>query len=183
MARVLLTSLFQTPQPHRHEATAGLYAAESIAAGIEMTGHLRRVFDLWMTKRRDRSMPARREIDPIDLGGALPFVVLWDVARPGPQITCRVAGTEICHRAGRELRGLSPEASGGEQAASIRDEYAAVVATGQVHFVERRTSWFGHPLRAYRRIVLPLAGAGGEIDFLLSCIDFGDDEYRGARLN
>ncbi len=183
MGKVLFSALFQAAQPHRHAPVAGLYAPEEIPEDIELTGQLRRVFALWMSKRHGRPMPLRSDIDPIDLHAALPFVILWDVTRPGPGFTCRVAGTEICHRAGRELRGQSLEAMAGDDGDAILEEYRSVVASGHIHIIERRISWFGRPLRAYRRMVLPLTGRSGAIDFVLTCVDFGEEGTPATRLN
>ncbi len=183
LGRVVFSSLFQAAQPRHHDPIAGLFAPEIVADEVDLPRQLHHVYNLWMLKRGDRAMPAQRDIDPIDLRWTLPFLVLWDVTRPGPGFICRVAGTEICHRAGRELRGSSLEAMAGDSVAPVLDEYRSVVRTGHIHLVERPMSWFGRPLRAYRRMVLPLSGATGQIDYVLTCVDFGEENYLATRLN
>ena len=52
----------------------------------QATSILLRGYDYWETKRGSRSMPARADIDPIEMKAFLPHVVLMDVlrdAKPG----------------------------------------------------------------------------------------------------
>lgn len=55
----------------------------------------RRAFDYWMKLRGDRSMPARSDIDPLDIRDILPHVLLLDVAHDPLDFRYRLIGTKV----------------------------------------------------------------------------------------
>jgi hypothetical protein len=73
-------------------------------------------FSYWQGLRRGRLMPARRDIDPLDIGALLPNVVLLDVihqpatewvqgASAGIDLRFRLVGTEVAARSARDYTG------------------------------------------------------------------------------
>lgn len=73
-------------------------------------------FSYWQGLRRGRLMPARRDIDPLDIGALLPNVVLLDVihrpatervegASAGLDLRFRLVGTEVAARSARDYTG------------------------------------------------------------------------------
>jgi len=73
-------------------------------------------FSYWQGLRRGRLMPARRDIDPLDIGALLPNVVLLDVIHQpatervqgvsaGLDFRFRLVGTEVAARSTRDYTG------------------------------------------------------------------------------
>jgi len=69
---------------------------------------LRKLFGYWREQRRGRPMPARSDIDPLEIGWALSriFIVDYD---PAKGLIYRLAGGEVAGVFGRgNLKGLGP---------------------------------------------------------------------------
>lgn len=59
------------------------------------------LFRYWNTKRDGRAMPARRDIDPIEMGPKLlPHLMLCELAERGNRIRFRLVGTFLVKRLG-----------------------------------------------------------------------------------
>jgi hypothetical protein len=139
---------------------------------IDDFGHVRdeRLHGLvayWLDRCRGRTMPARRDIDPVDIPWVLPFIWLNDVvsgATPadGLRFRCRLAGEAInaVHR--RSVRGLTLEDYvPAEDLPVVIEQYSAVARTPLVLHALGRVY---HRTRQYilgERIVLPLSADGG----------------------
>src|SRR5947209_3029263 len=70
----------------------------------------------WQAKRGDGAMPARRRIDPLEMGpDLLPHLLLTDLFDRGTRVRFRLVGTSIVKRFGYDPTGryLEPEAAGG----------------------------------------------------------------------
>jgi hypothetical protein len=131
-------------------------------------------FDYWSAKRGSRHVPERAEFDPAELPGVLPNLILWNVRREdGGKLAfeCRTAGTRICDLAGRELRGISVEEMHWDAPGKISAEFRHVAETGEVHYAERTMQWTRWPLVEYRRLLMPMLGQSGNVEFLLGCLD------------
>jgi len=119
---------------------------------------LRRLFDYWRGKRSGRPMPAKDDIDPIEIPWALTRIFLMDYD-PAAGFRYRLAGSDISDVFGRgNLKGLTfadilpPE---GAQVVTGRwlpivERRAAISMKGLVYLAADRT-----PLG--ERILLPLA--------------------------
>ena len=82
-------------------------AEESPLAACVSSPDLLRLFDYWRGKRQGRPMPARRDIDPLEIGWALSRIYLMDYD-PKEGFTYRLAGTEVASVFGRSnLKGLN----------------------------------------------------------------------------
>jgi hypothetical protein len=64
-----------------------------------------RLIDYWRERKRGAFSPARRDIDPADLSGLLPQVLILGRAAPG-QFAFRLAGGLVTALHGRDLRRL-----------------------------------------------------------------------------
>lgn len=128
---------------------------------------LRRLVAYWLDRRRGRTMPARRDIDPVDIPWVLPFIWLNDVVPPataadGLRFRCRLAGEAInaVHR--RSVRGLMLEDYvPADDLPVVTEQYSAVA---QTPLVLHSTGRVYHRTRQYlvgERIVLPLSADGG----------------------
>ncbi|ACJ00270.1 PAS domain-containing protein [Rhodospirillum centenum] len=142
----------------------------------------RRFVDLhtyWESRRRGSFAPARPDIDPMDIPGLLPMVVLLDVV-PGPgggaaDFRFRLVGTWIDRLFGRPLTGtLLSEARVRELGGPALDACRSVVADGHPLFAEFRIR-LGRPGQDGRggqvealALLLPLSRDGQTVDMLLA---------------
>ena len=69
---------------------------------------VRALFFYWDQKRRGRSIPSRADIDPIEIPGLLPNILLIEVERHPYRFRYRLAGTAMTRlREGRQTRELT----------------------------------------------------------------------------
>jgi hypothetical protein len=134
--------------------------------------------DWWESKRGDRAMPARAELDPAELKAILNAFVLIDVrpAAGGDDLafTYRLAGTEIDDRFGMRITGLTLEqVPFGDAGASIRQQYEAAVREKRPVFCSHNVVVGGERYVEYERLVVPLGGdVPGEVTALAAAVDF-----------
>jgi len=129
---------------------------------------LETVFALWQGNGQARS----HQIDVLHIPRALlPYVALIENC-PQQGLVFRLAGTAICHRMGRELRGVSVVSalSFGDAAGTVQP-LCQVLETRQPDLAYRSFQEDGGRFWSYVRLVLPLAGDDGNIDRLMVSID------------
>ena len=123
---------------------------------------LLRLFDYYCGKRHGRAMPARRDIDPLEIGWALDRIYLMDYV-PQEGFTYRLAGAEVSKVFERaNLKGLNlRDVIKPGRLALIEGAWMQVVEgpsvvcmTGMVYFGLDRTS-------VGERLLLPLADETG----------------------
>ena len=61
----------------------------------------------WEERRRDRSMPSRADIDPLDIPDLLPNVFLVNVSREPLEFRYRLLGTQIVRHSAADYTGKS----------------------------------------------------------------------------
>jgi hypothetical protein len=161
--------------PATHHASAAESSVTFVAAGLPDTMPverfapvIRHVFNCWRRHAKSGEIPARQDIDPINLGMALPGVALWDVA--GEAYVCRLAGTRICDMAEREVRDLRAEMIMPDPPHVTRAEFGLVCKLRQLHYCERPINRPGR-YRSYARLLFPLSSDGKTIDMLLTVLD------------
>jgi len=84
------------------------------------------LFDYWNKRRGSRQAPERRDIDPVDISGALgdTFVLAADFV---DHLRIRLAGTRVCALFGREIKGESFAALWDQASRTAVDEMLAAV--------------------------------------------------------
>lgn len=134
--------------------------------------------DWWQSKRGNRAMPARAELNPADLKSILTDLVLIDVGPAaqgeGHAFTYRLAGTEIDNHFGIRLTGRTLEQIPfGDAAASIRKQYEAAVREKRAIFCCHNVVVAGERYVEYERLVVPLSGnVPDEVTALAAAVDF-----------
>lgn len=68
---------------------------------------LRQLYAYWDARRGARTMPARSDIDPVDLKALLPVLILIDVVPDARRYTYRLVGTREVEMRGRDPTGKS----------------------------------------------------------------------------
>lgn len=140
----------------------------------ELDSRLKFLVDYWRGKCRDGRLPARTDIDPLDLRNLLGNINLIDVVRPAQgdgqlRFRYRLFGTEFIFYHGGDLTGQwlddIPNTVYREQLIGL---YNHVVATGVTPMLS-----YDYMLESRRHrfhaVILPLAGDGRVVDMILSC--------------
>lgn len=144
-------------------------------------------FGYWDSARGAKAMPARSDIDPLDMPTELlPNLFLVEVVDGGRRFKFRLVGSESTIAAGRSLTGfhideVNPNRAYGEDVANL---YRRVL-------VRRRpvlsVSHFGFPDQEHRmtqRIMCPLSPDGEVVTMVISCqiFDVSPQNWRRVSL-
>ena len=131
---------------------------------------LHAVFSYWSGKKGARPMPARRDIDPLELGpGILPHLMLVDV-EPGPRFRYRLFGTVVSDHFGMDATGrYIDEVMVGQYKDFILGLYGDMIAQKKPVY---STSIYGPAVNrnmSTQRLMLPLSSSGDDVDMVLGC--------------
>jgi hypothetical protein len=130
---------------------------------------LHRLYDYWQSRRRDGRLPARADIDPLDVPYMLGSLVLFDVLREPLRFRYRLIGSKLIgarHR-GPDITGKliddHPDVEFRKQAAA---NLARVATTGRPVAIHRDGVLDGR-VRRNDTLCLPLASDGAAVDVIL----------------
>ncbi|MEX2628318.1 MAG: PAS domain-containing protein [Tistlia sp.] len=128
-------------------------------------------YRLWRDGCNGKQVPAR--LDPVELPRQiLPTVFLLDLERSPTRLRIRLAGTAICERHGRELRGLTPEEFfDPEDARRVTEVALDAASTRRPSLARRSFVTMDDRLWTYTRLMLPLARGGGAVDSFFKAAD------------
>ena len=130
-------------------------------------------FRYWDAKRRDRAMPSRADIDPLEMKPWLAGMALIDVKHtpdgPAPyELRYRLVGTRPTALRGRDVTGMRVEIGyfGADLVAAL--ENYRLVITGKTHVYDwdRTPSTDGFSREA-ETLLLPLSSDGEVVDMVL----------------
>ena len=126
-------------------------------------------YTYWEGKRRGRDMPARADIDPLEIVPLLPGIVLIDVVADARRFVYRLVGTREVAMRGRDPTGRSvSEGFYGASAEISMASYQDVVGRRAAR-LERRE--FTTPEGRYGReqvILLPLSDDGERVNMIIA---------------
>jgi hypothetical protein len=124
---------------------------------------LRCLFDYWCGLRRGRLMPARSDIDPLDIVWALSRIFLLDYD-PAGGLVYRLAGGEIAGMFGRgNLKGLRPrDFLPPDRAATVEKIFMRVIEDRCVMHMRGLIYLRADRLPLGERLFLPLADGGAD---------------------
>lgn len=131
---------------------------------------LRRFYSYWDGRRGVREMPARRDIDPVDIPWMLGFVTLHEVLQSG-NFRFRVDATHTANMFGVDMTGRTlDEYPVPDVREMIRSALTTVLETriplrADLDFGARFQNW------RYERLILSLSDDGERINMLFSAID------------
>ncbi len=134
-----------------------------------------RAFAYWRSKAPGGRLPGRREIDPLEVPDLLPWLtlvdVVWDQERL--RLRCRLVGTGVSTRFGRDITGLYAEKVYPKAyLAQALETYGAIIESRRPHLSRHRIPVEGREHAEYDRLILPLAADGDTVDMFLSCFAF-----------
>ncbi len=118
-------------------------------------------------------MPARMDVDPVEMRFILGYVMLLEVLRPGPRFRVRLQGSELTWWIGRELTGETLDPAPLQELGALAQERLARVVDSAAPL-----GWIGdHMLddipRYYEALILPLSSDGKGVDMLLAAVRCG----------
>ncbi|MEQ9641584.1 MAG: PAS domain-containing protein [Alphaproteobacteria bacterium] len=131
---------------------------------------LRHMWDYWLARSRDGRLPARGDIEPLDLRAIMGALTILDVIDSGgkQRFQYRLWGTRVLELFGEELTGKFADELGFDPEGHIQAALEDVRRTGKPHFWQRPLP----PHRqldhvSYRRLALPLGDDGETVDRIL----------------
>ena len=118
-------------------------------------------------------MPARADLDPLDIPRLLPNIILLDVLPPENRLQVRLAGTLVVEMFGADYTGqFLDEIEFGEVRSMVLEAYNAAAAAARPLFSDHRFRKLGGHLFDIERVILPLSTDGEQVQMLLALLDF-----------
>jgi hypothetical protein len=136
-----------------------------------MNEGMRRIYDYWMSRRKNGRLPRREDIDPSDVTDLLPHIFLVDIEENPRHYRFRLVGTKVVECFGLDMTGKTIDSLDlGDDADAILKHYDQAVDHGEPIYDRHRfwTEAYGQHLN-YERLLLPLSSDGKRVDKLLGC--------------
>ncbi len=129
---------------------------------------LRALFDYWREKRGDGAMPARADLDPLEIPTLLPIIGLVDVLDGGARFRYRLIGTEIVDvdgydPTGRFLDEVLPDSGYADYLIGM---FREVTRERRPLYGESDFRGQGPIERRVRRLFMPLSRDGRSVDMI-----------------
>lgn len=70
-----------------------------------LSPRVRQLHDYWQSKRHGRAMPARADIEPVEIKPLLPYLIIADLFADPVRVRFRLAGTKVCEAFGFNIAG------------------------------------------------------------------------------
>jgi len=136
------------------------------ADGIE-DSRLRRLYEYWAAKKRNRRFPTRADIDPLEFGYVLGHILLLDVLRNPLRFRVRVHGTQMVMRVGYDMTGrFMDDLPITEYRRYVRKRCEGLVRDGEPLLVRHNRTLDGRS-RCYEAVWLPFSEDGQRVSMLL----------------
>ncbi|KLN61157.1 hypothetical protein WH96_08320 [Kiloniella spongiae] len=133
-----------------------------------------RLHDYWHSVTpSNRMLPGRQHINPVDITDLLGRIALVDVHFIGTekQFQYRLWGSIMTEIIGKDCTGkFIHDLFAGEQLKIVQKAFEAVVETGSPHFSEVTWGIEDRDYRLYKRLLLPLAADGQNVNMILGSI-------------
>jgi hypothetical protein len=132
------------------------------------------VLTYWRAKRGSRSMPARRDIDPVEMPTLLPNLQLIDVV--DSRYRYRLVGSELVYTYGRDYtHQYADQFFEGSRAKSIIEVYDIVRDARQAVFMRSRYQTARDAELIANRLYLPLSADDRDVNMILGALTFEFD--------
>ena len=129
---------------------------------------LRALFGYWAEKRGERAMPARADLDPLEIPTLLPIIGLVDVLDGGARFRYRLIGTEIVDVGGHDPTGrfLDEALPDSGYADYLIGMFREVTRERRPLYGESDFHGQGRIERRVRRLLMPLSRDGRSVDMI-----------------
>lgn len=165
--------------------TAGPQNSGGLALADLTSPLVLKVQEYWEHLRGDRRLPAKADFDPVRLRGVLPYLTVEEIHREPLRIRFRLVGTEQARFTSMDYTGrwLHELPWHPDVIADLLGHYRRLLAAGAPVFGASRYNWSDGFEKAFEWALFPLAGAAGNIDYIIGIEDFSMiDRDRLARL-
>ena len=126
----------------------------------------------WRKKRGSRSMPSRRDIDPVDVPTLLPNLQLIEIVG-GARFRYRLIGTALVQAFGRDYTGrYLDDLVQGPRAPVVTEVYNTVLTARKPVFLRSRYHTARDVDLIANRLYLPLSGDDSEVNMILGALTF-----------
>ncbi len=131
----------------------------------------RELYDYWRSKFAEGRLPARADIDPIELHRLMPVMFLVDVVQTNdqPRFRMRLLGTEINSRFDRDAKGMWMDED--EILRNVLPDFYATVESRRPRYRPSARHAKKEYL-TYDRLILPLASDGETVDMVIGVLCF-----------
>jgi hypothetical protein len=131
------------------------------------------LFHYWLGKRQGRAMPARRDIDPIEMRQWLGNLLLVEFPPDPMQYRIRLDGVNLVefYSASREGKGVEAMTSD-EERRIVLPQYMTVLEKKQPAYYESEFVTSEGIITAQRKLLLPLSEDGVRVNMVLGGIYF-----------
>ena len=137
-----------------------------------MSAALRPLFAYWVAACGGKPIPARADVDPVDMPRELlPNIVLVDVSTDPLRFRYRVMGSKVARMLGEDWTGRYVDEIPYIHA-SVHEQYAATASSGKpsINFNSYELydpTTLQRKAVSFERLILPLSGNGVEVSMLL----------------
>lgn len=155
--------------PDETRNSEGGFRPELIKASV-----IRKVYDHWLEKRGDRSMPVSESIDILDLEFAIGALSLIDVTATEsqePRFFLRMIGSEIVAQNGVDNTGKYVDELQMGTRNILEGSYFVAFTKAEPFWIERRT-FIDDLIYVYECLILPLRNDKGKVVRLLTILDW-----------
>lgn len=129
---------------------------------------LQRLYDYWLGKHRDGRLPAKADIDPVEIPDLLMDIFLVDVVDGGADFVFKLAGSQVEEIYDGSLRGKSLfSMQDSTEITPVVQQYLDVVTQREPRYRDGDLRVFGKDRWLTRRLLLPLSSDGESVDVLL----------------
>jgi hypothetical protein len=130
--------------------------------------HLRSLYDYWQRKKAGRRLPARADIEPMEIPRLLPWIALVEVTKNPQRFCFRLAGTHVEGFYGGKVTGRWLDVLDfSDYSAAITAQYAEAVRSSEPSVARFAFTKNDGRHIAYERALLPLSSDGRIVDMLL----------------
>ena len=149
--------------------TANVSAPDDVSSAIK-DERLGRLYEYWLTRKGNRSFPARRDIDPLEFRYVLGWVMLVDVLHDPLRFRVRLHGSEMVQQAGYELTGkFLDELPDAEYRDYVIEQCRGLVSRSEPLVIHHNRVLDGR-LRRYEALWLPFSDDDRTVDMLLCAL-------------
>ena len=140
--------------------------------------NLRRLYDYWAEKRGERKMPARVDIDPLDILYIVGNVILVDVVEGDPlRFHIRLHGTNLAERVGYELTGKMLDELPVDDFRALAQRSFTWVTSKVQPLHSRRDRIIDGRFARYETVIMPLSDDGERVNRLLVGLIYDDEKH------
>lgn len=134
------------------------------------------MYDYWLARCDDGRLPARRDIDPVELGALLPYVLLAEYIEDGRRVRYRLVGTNMVRRWGLDFTGSCvDEIMTGSYRDFLHELFFEVAERRCAVLSAGRFRWDVGRALSTRRLFMPLAKDGQRVDMVFIGQTFMDE--------